>query len=147
MTGAKFPISRLRHHASARMLELARRCYLTHADFADFATVNFEDLGTQRQQRRKEYEMRKGLLISALTAVAIIGASLVATPASACHHRYYGAGYGYYGGGYGYRHLAYYGGGYGYRGYGWYGRRHLAYGGYGYPRYGWYGRRHWRAWG
>jgi len=56
MTGAKFPISRLRHHASARMLELARRYYLTHADFADFATVNFEDLGTQRQQRRKEYE-------------------------------------------------------------------------------------------
>ena len=70
--------------------------------------------------------MRKGLLISALTAVAIIGASLVATPASACHHRHYGAGYGYYGDGYGYRHLAYYGGGYGYRGYGWYGRPHLA---------------------
>ena len=45
MTGAKFPISRLRHHASARMLEWARRYYLTRADFADFATVNFEDLG------------------------------------------------------------------------------------------------------
>ena len=45
MTRAKFPISRLRHHASARMLEWARRYYLTRADFADFATVNFEDLG------------------------------------------------------------------------------------------------------
>ena len=73
--------------------------------------------------------MRKGVFITGLTAVTIIAASLSATPASACHHRYYGAGYGNYGGGYGYRHLAYYGGGYGYH------------------RYGWYGRRHWRAWG
>jgi len=74
-------------------------------------------------------EMRKGVFITGLTAVTIIAASLSATPASACHHRYYGAGYGNYGGGYGYRHLAYYGGGLWYR------------------RYGWYGRRHWRAWG
>jgi hypothetical protein len=73
-------------------------------------------------------EMRKGVFISGLIAVTIIAASL-ATLASACHHRHYGAGYGNYGGGYGYRHLTYYAGGYGYR------------------RYGWYGRRHWRAWG
>ena len=45
--------------------------------------------------------MRKGLRISALTVVATIAASLITSPASASHHRYYGAGCGYYGGGWG----------------------------------------------